>query len=66
MMFGDSVKISDIQNSAGDNYISFRKKLTIKPIILLFDMIFPWFMIFISIFFLTQIKNIQLNIILSF
>ena len=64
MMFGDSIKISDIQNSAGDNYISFRKKLTIKPIILLFDMIFPWFMIFISIFFLTQIKSIQLNIIL--
>lgn len=64
MIIYDNLKISDIQNSVGEDYISFRKKLIIKPVILAFDAFLPWFMIIISILFLDQIENKQLNIIL--
>ena len=57
MIIYDNLKISDIQNSVGEDYISFRKKLIIKPVILAFDVFLPWFMIIISILFLDQIDN---------
>lgn len=64
MIIYDNLKISDILNSSGEDYISFRKRLKIRPGILAFDIILPWLMIISSILLLTQIENTILNIIL--
>ena len=63
MIIYDNLKISDILNSSGEDYISFRKRLKIRPGILAFDIILPWLMIISSILLLTQIENTILNII---
>ena len=57
-------EFSNIQNSMGENYNSFRKKLLIKPSILLFNIIFPWLMIFVSFLLLSQVKSIKFNLLL--
>ncbi len=57
-------EFSNIQNSMGENYNSFKKKLFIKPSILLFNIIFPWLMIFVSFLLLSQIKSIKFNLLL--
>ena len=57
-------ELSNIQNSMGENYNSFRKKLFIKPSILLFNIIFPWLMIFVSFLLLSQVKSIKFNLLL--
>ena len=58
------MKISNIRNSNGKDYISFKKELFIKPNIILFNIILPCVMIYANIFLISQIKNLYLNLLM--
>ena len=58
------MEISNIRNSNGKDYISFKKELFIKPNIILFNIILPLVMIYANIFLILQIKNLYLNLLI--